>query len=502
MALSGSCGNTFRTGYRLQIDWTATQNTANNTSTITATLYLISLGSSYYINASAQNTNHITIDGTTYNNTSTSAVSGNQKRALFTTSKTITHNADGTKTFSLGGDRYMNVTLSGTFWGTVTIGSTNFTLNTIPRASQPTVSASSTEMGQTVTIQTHRASTSFTHTLTYSFGSASGTIVTGLATDYTWTVPLDLAYQIPNATSGTGTITCNTYSGGTLIGTKTVNFTATVPSSIVPTVSVPTLTGNNLLSGNYVQNKSTVTVAISASVANDYGATISSYSTVVNGQTYTSSSFTTGVLNTNGTNTVSVTVKDSRGRSATSSTTFTVQAYANPYITSISAFRCNSSGVAQDDGTYVKATIVGGVSPVNNANGYAYKIQYKLTSDPTWSEVTLTNNAYTINMSTIISGFNTENSYDIRGYIGDYYASFTRDTFISTAFTTYSILASGHGIALGKSAEHENLFDVNFPLQAQSNTAYTSRQVHNVILSTGDAVLESMQDGDIWIKYV
>ena len=36
---------------------------------------------------------------------------------------------------------------------------------------------------------------------------------------------------------------------------------------------------------------------------------------------------------------------------------------------------------------------------------------------------------------------------------------------------------------------------------AYSNTSYTVRQIRNVILSTSNAVLSSMQDGDIWIKY-
>ena len=38
-------------------------------------------------------------------------------------------------------------------------------------------------------------------------------------------------------------------------------------------------------------------------------------------------------------------------------------------------------------------------------------------------------------------------------------------------------------------------------LTAQSNTSYTTKQVRNIILSTADAVLSSMADGDIWIKY-
>ncbi len=38
-------------------------------------------------------------------------------------------------------------------------------------------------------------------------------------------------------------------------------------------------------------------------------------------------------------------------------------------------------------------------------------------------------------------------------------------------------------------------------LIVQSNTSYTTRQVHNIILSTADADVNAMQNGDIWIKY-
>ena len=86
-------------------------------------------------------------------------------------------------------------------------------------------------MGQTVTIGLPRAVSSFTHTLTYTFGSSSGTIAEGAGTEAQWAVPYDIAVQIPNNASGTGTLTCKTYSGSTLIGTQSVNFTATVPSN-------------------------------------------------------------------------------------------------------------------------------------------------------------------------------------------------------------------------------------------------------------------------------
>ena len=37
-------------------------------------------------------------------------------------------------------------------------------------------------------------------------------------------------------------------------------------------------------------------------------------------------------------------------------------------------------------------------------------------------------------------------------------------------------------------------------LVAQSNTEYTVKQVRNIIISEEDAILDQMEDGDIWIK--
>lgn len=36
---------------------------------------------------------------------------------------------------------------------------------------------------------------------------------------------------------------------------------------------------------------------------------------------------------------------------------------------------------------------------------------------------------------------------------------------------------------------------------ANSNTSYTTKQIRNIILSTADAELSSMANGDLWVKY-
>ena len=114
-------------------------------------------------------------------------------------------------------------------------------LSAIATASAPTLSDTTPKMGQTVTISTNRVSSALTHTLTYSFGTKTGTIDTDVGASCSWTVP-DLAAYCDNALSGTLTITCKTYSGSTLVGTKSVDYPLTVQDPTVPTVDMTSAT--------------------------------------------------------------------------------------------------------------------------------------------------------------------------------------------------------------------------------------------------------------------
>ena len=132
--------------------------------------------------------------------------------------------------------------------GSTVIGSKTVTLTlTVPAKSSPTVSASTVQMGKSVTIYTNRNSTGFTHTVTYAIGTASGTISTGVESSASWTPSTDLAYYTGNKTSATCTITCSTYNGSALVGTSTTTITLTVPDASVPSVSASTLAlGSNI----------------------------------------------------------------------------------------------------------------------------------------------------------------------------------------------------------------------------------------------------------------
>ena len=468
MALSGS----FSAGYydgdiRLGVTWSAAQSIANNTSVITASMYIQNNSGSDLVVAGNSATITFTINGTNYTaslpSSNTTISNGSKKTFATVTSKAVAHNSDGTKSVAVKANiSTLYVQINGT-WPSATNNayvSGTAILDTISRATQPTVSSSNVNMGSAVIISTPRATSSFTHTLTYKFGSTSGTIASGVGTSYSWTVPLSLASQIPNALSGTCTITCATYNGSTLIGSKTVTITLLVPSSVVPSISAVSTsdpTGYLTTYGGYVQSKSTC--KITATASGSYSSTIKSYRITANGASYSSNGCTTGALQTSGTNTITVTVTDSRGRTATKTTTIEVLAYAAPLISSVTAFRCTANGTEDDTGAYIKVNVEADITSLNSKNAKTFKLEYKITSSETWTLYTTWTSAYSLSTNVIIP-VSTDYMYEVRLSATDSFGTSTYTVNISTAFTLIDFNESGKGLSFGKVSTEEG-FDCN-----------------------------------------
>ena len=200
----------------LRFNWSqSSQSVANNNSVVSWNLQLIASGGS--ISSSASKSWSVTVNGSNYSGTNTVGVSNGQTKTLASGSTTIAHNADGTKSFSFSFSQQFDINYSGVGWIGTKSGSGNGTLTTIPRTSS--VSSTNANIGENITITINRASSSFTHTLTYSFCNLSGTIATKTSsTSVSWKLPTTFYAQIPNSKSSCGTITCDTYSGSTKIG--------------------------------------------------------------------------------------------------------------------------------------------------------------------------------------------------------------------------------------------------------------------------------------------
>ena len=468
MAASGTIQQAIRTGYRLQIAWEVTsQSVANNTSSVTAKVQLVSTGSSYTINSSASKSGSLTINGTKYTFSFTASLSGNQTKTICTKTVTVSHGSDGTKTCSFSATAGINVTLSGTYYGNVT-ASGNGTFNTIARASTISSVTSSVSVNGTnaCTVNIDRKSSGFTHTVVFSFGSYSKT-TTGVGTSTSYAIPTSWLNAIPNATSGTAKVTVTTYSGSTKIGSAvSKNFTLTVPASVVPTISsvaVADTTTHQATFGNMVQNKSRAKFTITAAGA--LSSTIKAYKTVFEGKTYTGSAPTTSVITKSGTAIATITVTDSRGRTASTTKTWTVVAYAAPKITSFTAVRCLADGTENYEGTFLKAAFNFSIASVSSKNANSYVIEYKPQSGTTWTALT-NGTGYAVNTSIISAEglFDVDSSYDLRLSITDSFTTIRGLTEIPTAFTLLDFNASGRGVAFGKVSEVENGMEIDLPL--------------------------------------
>lgn len=473
MAASGTIQKAIRTGYSIQVVWSVdSQSIENNTSTVTAKVQLVSTGSSYTINSSASKSGSLTINGTKYTFSFTASLSGSQTKTLYTKTVTIAHNADGTKTCAFSATAGINVTLGGTYYGNVT-ASGNGTFNAIARASSiSSVTGSVSVTGSNaVTVAIDRKSSSFTHTVVFAFGSHSKT-TTGVGTSTSYAIPQSWLTAIPNATSGTAKVTVTTYSGSTKIGSAvSKNFTLTVPSSVVPTISGVTIaeteTGINAQFGSYVQSKSKAKVTITATGV--YGSTIKSYKTALDGKSYSGSAPTTGTLSTAGNRTVTITVTDSRGRTASTTRTIAVIAYAAPKINTFTASRANGLGAADDNGTMALAKIKFSVSAVNNKNSKSYVVEYRQKGTDEWTQAEA-GSVYNYDSSMLLNlNLDTDASYDLRLSVTDFFSTTTATTEIATAFTLVDFNASGKGLAFGKVSEAENGMEIDMDLSVYRN---------------------------------
>lgn len=332
-------------------------NVASNTSVVTANVYITS---------DARTWNHynppgsITIDGTT--TTFTASFSRGGRQWLARASKTVTHNADGTKSINASASYD-----TGGYYGTIK-ASASKTLTRIPRkAIAISNSAWSATLGQSsVTVTIEKKTSAFTYkkyvevngrVWTYGdFSQSAG------RESWTFAYPLNLANLSPT----NGVFTCRqgviTYAGNEEIGRDYYTITCTIPSDIRPTIQELSLTGFNRLGEAYLQGRSSVRFNWVLGKVELYGATVERISFTMDGKTSTTTggahlppsnyegTFTRS-LPYAGARKWSITVTDSRGRTHTRSDTLQVEPYQAPSITSLSVTRAGADGTADPRGT-------------------------------------------------------------------------------------------------------------------------------------------------------
>lgn len=342
----------------------------------------------------------------------------------------------------------------------------NFSLAIDPAASV-LGSISNFTIGNAINIPITKYSSGFTDSLTISVAGTTiktiNNITNGYDVSFSSTELTNIYKKIPSSTTATFTFKLTTKSGSTTVGTSTKTATGTIPSSVKPSISSVTVTEANSTTaalGVYVKNRSKLKFVISASAGS--GSSISSYKTTVNGTSYSGSTITTNTITTSGTVTATITVTDKRGRTTSTTKSVSVLDYANPHITTLTAFRCSSDGSANEKGAYMKISLTASVTSLNGKNTYTYKIQYKKSSVPSYTTINISGQDQTCTYSTVIA-IESTSSYDVRATAADYFTSVTISAQpVPSVFRTIHFRAGGHGIGLGKMAEYEDVLDIGF----------------------------------------
>lgn len=389
--------------------WQDSQSIANNSSVVGWHLQLIASGGS--ISSSASKSWSVTVNGSNYSGTDTVGVSNGATKTLASGSTTIAHNADGTKTFSFAFSQQFDISYSGVGWIGTKSGSGSGTLTTIPRTSS--VSSTSANIGENITISISRASSSFTHTLSYSFCNLSGTIATKTSsTSVSWKLPTTFYAQIPNSKSSWGTITCDTYSGSTKIGSSSCRFNVYVKESTnKPGISATVVDVNDTtkaLTGDenkLIRYYSKAKFELTASPKNS--ATITTRSVFYNGTTYKGGSGNSWIANFSEvvSGSYRFSVMDSRGLSNTTTINKTLIEYVKlTCYMSVTNPTATGECTITISGNYFN----GSFGSTNNT----LSVQYKM-NDGEWIDTTATLSNNTYEASVTITGMDYTRAYSI-----------------------------------------------------------------------------------------
>ena len=468
----------------------------NNTSTVEWWVGIRS-NTAYHNHYGLAETYTVVINGSTVHSAVHKPTVGNGQTVWVASgTATVGHNADGSKTVAVSAS--FNNADRGTYLPTTGSCSGSLKLTTIPRATVPSVDKPSLACGSVIKFTGTSASSNFSHKLYTTWNNEEKLIATidkgSTAVSYSYTIPTSWEKNMPNTTSAIATFILETLNGDTVIGRKSINATVQVRSGIVPTIGNPTIEDTNSISktmGLYVQSQSCIKFTIPTS--GNQGSTITSVSTKFNNQTYSGSTFTTQAIQDSGTLTYTITVTDSRGRTATKSGSINVVAYNPPSLTNVSAKRANSGyAVDESSGTYALLHFKVGFTGLSNKNVTSFYIQYRASGATSWTKINSWANNYTLEQDYKAGNLftSTTTTYEIAFGVKDKFMS-DYSWQIVTVTPTYTLINFGKdGKSLtffGQDGNSANTLTINGNLAINSVKENTSST--KLLVNDGNTVM-------------
>ena len=197
------------------------------------------------------------------------------------------------------------------------------------------------------------------------------------------------------------------------------------------------------------------------------------------GQTLTLSSTVPTRTNYNflgwGTSAGSTTVSYKAGGSYTTNAAVTLYAvwelaYIAPRISGNFIDRCNSAGTLIEEGTYIRVRF----NWNTDYNVSAIYIRYKVSTNSSWSTVTVSASGRYGSVDQVIGSgsISTEYIYNVQIEVRDSVGSSSLGQDVSAMFFSIDVKNGGKGVAIGKPATEDNLFDINLPTKFNKGIAY------------------------------
>ncbi len=448
------------------------QSISNNTSTVSYKLYLKSRNNAYFYNNYHTGKTSIVINGSTVHNQTgrdfNVSRGGSQQLASGTT--IVKHNEDGSKSFSFSASIWAS-NFSGNISG-------NFSLSKIPRASSFSLQNSSGTnitsiyAGNDVRITINKKVSSFTHTVKVSYSGNSETITNKTtSTSATWSNSEKvMTSYMKNLKSMNLTFTLETFDGSTRIGTSSKNLTLKVPSSASPSIDSVEISEANqnkinvIGSSPFYQHLTDLRVKTSAS--GKYGAGIKNVSVNIGSYVLSGYDVILKGVNLKDSQTVKVTVKDTRDMSASTTRTINLNPYNLPNISFFNAYR------NQSNTKYASARIALTSTVIDNKNPLEVKVDVAEKDTNSWKNVysaTVGNGKFNDTIS-LGGGFDDFKAYDVRLSIAD---KFKRHQALSTISATSQSLVIGANkpvVGIGKVPEIDKGLEVDGVVKINSDT--------------------------------
>ena len=404
--------------------------------------------------------------------------SGSDQYIDYTESFEIIHDANGCGTFTVGlliDYIYASPTLR---FSNFNIDTTTIELAKIPRAS--TIDdVQDIYLGDECSIKWTPLSADFKYKLSFSLANwkydVSDYITPNINTIYTYVgIPssektideIEKIYsELPNKTFGQMTVTLTTYNvNNEQIGNgSSKTFTVTIPDSIKPTlgditVNITEINNNKIL----VQSKNTVQIDVDASGCSaGAGSSINSYKfdciqnkSIVASITTTDTSAVFGPFTQHGDIQFRVTAIDGRQRSTSKdSDLYECYEYYLPSFSNFNVYRSDMDGTADVNGEYLMCSYVALYANVNNTNQCTIKLKYSGGEQSEEEDLSDNNLPIYVGNNTI--------TYKVYATITDSYGG----TYPSPTITVFgasrilNITKDGTGMAIGKMADENNLFE-------------------------------------------